>query len=91
VEVGAILWCTELRKPVRAMSYLVYSPDTLWDDEQARLTGQPSASEINGITPEQCRTLGIAYEPALKRLISFYLMANAILTFNGTIFDRLFY
>jgi len=81
-EVGAVLWSTELRRPVRSMSYYVYNRHAIWE---------PGTSEFNGITPEHCAEYGVDDEPALKRLIAYYLCANVICTHNGTNFDRIFY
>lgn len=81
-EVGAILWSTELRKPVRSMGYLVYDRDARWES---------GATEVNGITQEQCATYGYDNESALKRLIAYYQMANVVCTHNGNIFDRIVY
>ena len=82
VEVGAVLWETELRRPVRSIGYLVYDRAAVW---------QEGTTEINGITQDQCASYGIDNEAALKRLISYYRMANVICTHNGTAFDRIFY
>ena len=82
VEVGAALWCTELRRIIRSTGYLVFDRNTVWED---------GASEVNGITDDQCAAFGIESEKALKQLISYYMMAHAVCTYNGTIFDRPFY
>ncbi len=82
VEVGAVLWCTELRRPVRSMGYLVYDHDAVWEE---------GATECNGITQDQCRDYGIEESQSLEQLISYYCMADAVATHNGNIFDRLFY
>jgi DNA polymerase III subunit epsilon len=82
VEAGIVLWCTELRRPIRSSAFLVYDPDTVWED---------GASEVNGITQEQTKVFGVDTETALKRVIQFYRQADVICTYNGTIFDKLFY
>jgi hypothetical protein len=64
------------------MEYLVYNRDAVWE---------PGTSDFNHITQEQCAEMGIDYETGLKRVISYYLMANAICTHNGTAFDRIYY
>jgi len=64
------------------MEFLVYNRDAVWE---------PGTTKFNGISQEQCAEMGIDYETALKRVISYYLMANVICTHNGTVFDRTFY
>jgi DNA polymerase III alpha subunit (gram-positive type) len=82
VEVGAVLWCTELRKPIRSIGYLVHRPGAVWEE---------GATEVNGITQEQCSLYGVEDVLALLTLTSYYRMADVIVAHNGNNFDRLFY
>jgi DNA polymerase-3 subunit epsilon len=82
VEVGAVLWCTELRKPIRSLGYLVHDVNAVWED---------GTTEVNGITQEQCAAYGIPTGQAFKILHDQYNSANTIATHNGNVFDRLFY
>lgn len=82
VEAGLVLWCTELRRPIRSSSFLIYDRDAEWEE---------GTTEVNGITQEQCLTYGVDIETALKRIIQFYMQSDVICTYNGTVFDRLFY
>jgi|SRR5271157_5668471 len=82
VEIGLVLWCTELRRPVSSTGRLVYDPNAVWEE---------GTTAINGITQEQCKANGIDNELALKHTIQLYRHADIICTHNGTIFDKIFY
>jgi DNA polymerase-3 subunit epsilon len=80
VEVGIVLWDTDLRAPVKLSGYLVDpGPDAVWE---------PGVSDLNGITPELCAKYGVAYATGLKQLLSWYRLADYAVAHNGNAFDR---
>ncbi len=81
-EVGAVMWDTDTQAPVRLMSYLVYTPDAVWED---------GASECSGVTQDLCEAYGKDSESVLKMLISWYAQVDAVCAHNGNEFDRLFW
>lgn len=82
VEVGAVMWETELHTPLRVMSQLVYEPDAVWE---------PGASEVNHITQDICKSYGKDSQHVLRTLISWYHQSDVVCAHNGNIFDRPFF
>lgn len=78
-EVGAVLWDTELKAPVRVEGFLVDPGDVEWDQE---------AVDVSGITKELVAKYGIHHEDALSRLLYMMERADAIVAHNGNSFDR---
>jgi DNA polymerase-3 subunit epsilon len=83
IEVGAILWDTDLRAPIRVIGYLVNPrKDCEWD---------PEAMAKNGLSQELCQKYGYEDERALKQLLVWYQQAEIACAHNGTKFDRPFF
>src|SRR5208282_1098920 len=81
-EVGAAMWDTDLRMPVRLMGYIVYDPAAVWQD---------GASDCSGITQELCQRYGKDSESVLRMLVNWYGQADAVCAHNGNEFDRPFW
>jgi DNA polymerase-3 subunit epsilon len=78
-EVGAVMWETTLRTPIREIGQLVYDPDAVWE---------PGVTSVNGITPEICKHYGKDSKKVLQTLISWYQQSDVVCAHNGNIFDR---
>lgn len=83
IEVGAVLWDTETRKPMALFSELVQ--DETYPPLSAEIT------DITGICGSDLETLGAAPVDVFARLYDLVVIADAIVAHNGTRFDRLFY
>lgn len=77
-EVGAVLWDTEKKTPVRMMNTLV---------NQNKLSS-PEAIEYTGIDNEMLNEHGIPLDTALKGLLKLAEKADYIVAQNGLMFDR---
>lgn len=82
VEVGMVLWETELNTPVQQAGFLVYTPNAIWE---------PGATEKNHITQQMCLDYGKEEKAALHNTIAFYQKAHMMCAHNGNIFDRPFF
>jgi DNA polymerase-3 subunit epsilon len=78
VEVGLVLWDTDIRKPVKTAGFLV-------DPGQARW--EPGAGAANGLTPELCNKYGMADNPALRQVLNHVGVSDAVVAHNGNLFD----
>jgi DNA polymerase-3 subunit epsilon len=80
VEVGLVLWDTDMRAPVKLAGYLV--------DPGADAVWEPGVEKINHITPELCSKYGVVELTGLKQLLSWYAVADYAVAHNGLEFDR---
>jgi DNA polymerase-3 subunit epsilon len=79
-EVGIIIWDTVTRSPIRSFSTIVDpGPDVIWE---------PGALEVNNLTPEICRDLGMPDEEAARRSLRWYGSSDVACAHNGNKFDR---
>jgi DNA polymerase-3 subunit epsilon len=79
VEIGMVLWDTDLHSPVKLLGNLVDpGPDAAWE---------PGASESNGLSYEICAKYGITEAAALKQVISWFDKADTVVAHNGFGFD----
>jgi DNA polymerase-3 subunit epsilon len=89
VELGMVVWDTDLHLPIKMMGFLVDpGPDVSWNsgDEQF---GAKFAGDINGLSPEICTKYGYGSEKALRQLLGWYQPAEYACAHNGLTFDRL--
>jgi DNA polymerase III alpha subunit (gram-positive type) len=78
-EVGMVLWDTDLRTPVKLISYLVQVPkEVIWSEQVLK-------SSV--ITPELCSREGYPEEKAVRQFLAWYEQVDTICTHNGTRFD----
>lgn len=83
IEVGAVLWCTEKKAPIRILSEFVWMP------------GYPALSDeiqrITGIDQDNLTMWAVTPGLALSRLAIFAQHADFIVAHNGLNFDKLFW
>ena len=80
LEVGLVLWDTDLHLPVNASGFLVDPGlDAFWE---------PGVEKINGLSPAICSRYGIPDEKAVRQTLHWYRMADAAVAHNGPEFDR---
>lgn len=80
VEVGMVLWDTDLHAPIKVAGFLV--------DPGLKATWEPGVEKISGITPEMCSKYGMEEEKAVRQLLFWYQNADAAVAHNGLEFDR---
>lgn len=85
LEVGAALQCTDTGRTIRQEDYLVVPDIPIPDEVWAEVT------PIHGITKELVEKYGVMQAEGLDRLNWYVEQAEAIVAFNGTEFDQLFY
>jgi DNA polymerase-3 subunit epsilon len=82
VEVGAVLWDTEIKSPLRVEGFLVDpGEDAVWDQE---------AIDVSGISPQLVQKFGIDSADAMSRLVYLMGVSDAVCAHNGNVFDRPF-
>jgi DNA polymerase III subunit epsilon len=79
-EIGMVLWCTELRAPIKLFGTLV--------DPGKYAVWEPGATAVNNLTPEVCTKFGMEDERALKYVLSWYGSADVACAHNGNNFDK---
>ena len=81
VEVGMVLWDTDLHTPIKTMGFIVNpGPDAVWE---------PDVHKHNKATPEICAKFGMPDERAIRQTLAWYQSADAAVAHNGPQFDRL--
>jgi len=80
IEIGAVLWDTDLNTPMRIFSSLVYVPEgTVISDE---------AASVNGITREMLTLHGISAWAAIKEVRNLIALSDYIVGHNIRSFDE---
>lgn len=81
IEIGAVLWDTELRAPVFMQSDLVNHGVAI----------PPEITELTGITADMLEDYGVPPDEAVEKLQRLIKTANAVCAHNGSRFDRPIY
>lgn len=81
IEVGAVLWDTELKIPLSIMSEVIQWP---FPDDQF----DPRITELTGLTLGVLRGFGLPLQNVLVLLRSLMTVADAVIAHNGNNFDR---
>lgn len=80
IEIGAVVWDTEHKKPLRMMSELIQVDKKL----------SPEIIEITGITDEDLAKQGSSLESGIQQLIELSKGCKYLVGHNGREFDKLF-
>lgn len=80
-EVGLVLWDVELHMPVEIAGFLVMPHQQV----------PPEVEAVNGVTNNLLERFGWHRDVALDRVHHYMRQAHAVVAFNGTDFDKLFY
>lgn len=80
IEVGAVVWDTKEKKPLRMLSELVQVEQKL----------EPEIVRITGITDSDLEAFGLSLEVVLQRLADLTRYCDYVVAHNGRAFDKLF-
>lgn len=84
IEVGMVLWDSEIRLPVRMISFFVDQPNLVWDQN---LLDQG----LSTITPDMLSAYGNNAQKSVAQISNWMGQSDVVLAHNGLHFDRPFY
>lgn len=81
IEVGLVLWDTDLHTPTKVAGYLV--------DPGPGVVYEPEAMQKNGLSAELCAMYGMEDGAAIRQLLGWMRFCDAVVAHNGHEFDYL--
>jgi DNA polymerase-3 subunit epsilon len=82
-EIGAVLYCTETRKPLKMMNELIHEPD--------HPVSPPPLVALTGITDDMKEKYGITSLKGMSMLNQLIEVCDFVVAHNGNAFDKIIY